>query len=109
LTRIIDLKEPANTTGEANELISVAQVHKPISVKQLATLYGLKAGAVYEFIRTDPSFPYVNAGVKKKFLINTDEFETWLKSRTTKQKHEHFAVPSSLDLISAFKNSGGNK
>lgn len=84
---------------------------KLLTVKDLARLYGLKMGAIYEFIKTEPDFPYVNVGVKKKFLIDVSQFETWLMERTKKQKHEHFAIPTALDLATVFKNKplGVNK
>ena len=90
-----------------------SQRHQPrlVTVKTLATLYGLNQGAVYSFIKTEPDFPYVNVGVKKKFLVDVAHFETWLADRTKKQKHEHFSVPTALDLSTVFKNKpqGGNK
>jgi len=87
--------------------------HRPssVSVKDLAALYGLNIGAIYALIKTEPDFPYVNAGIKKKFLVDVAQFETWLAERTKKQKHERFAVPSYFDLETVFKNKppGGIK
>lgn len=82
-----------------------------VTVKTLAKLYGLNQGAVYALIKTEPDFPYVNVGVKKKFLVDVSQFEMWLAERTKKQKHEHFAVPTAFDLKTVFKNKtpGGNK
>lgn len=89
------------------------QRHQPrlVTVKTLATLYGLNQGAVYALIKTEPDFPYINVGLKKKFMIDVSQFETWLAERTRKQKHEHFAVPTALDLKAVFKNKtpGGIK
>lgn len=87
--------------------------HQPklLTVKDLAKLYGLKIGAIYEFTKTEPDFPYVNVGVKKKFLIDASQFEIWLRERTKKEKHEHFVIPTALDLTTVFKNkpSRGSK
>lgn len=84
---------------------------KLVAVKELARLYGLTIGAIYTFIKTEPDFPYINIGVKKKFLVDVSQFEMWLADRTKRQKHAHFAIPSAVDLMNAFKNksSGGNK
>lgn len=82
-----------------------------VTVKELARLYGLTIGSIYAFIQTEPDFPYINVGLKKKFLVDVGQFEIWLADRTKKQKHEHFAIPSAVDLMTAFKNKtpGGNK
>ena len=82
-----------------------------VSVKEIAKLFRLNIGAVYALRKTEPDFPYVNAGIKKKFLVDVAQFETWLAERTKKQKHEHFAVPSYFDLEAVFKNKtpGGIK
>lgn len=89
------------------------QRHQPrlITVKTLAKLYGLNQGAIYTLIKTEPDFPYVNVGVKKKFLVDVSQFEMWLVNRTGRQKHEHFAIPTALDLKTVFKNKtpGGIK
>ncbi len=82
-----------------------------VPVKELARLYGLSTGAVYSFIKTEPDFPYVNVGVKKKFMVDIVLFESWIADRTKRQKHEHFAIPNAVDLMTVFKNKtpGGYK
>lgn len=62
-------------------------------------------------INRNPDFPYVNVGLKKKFMVDVAQFEIWMKERTKKQKHEHFAIPSAVDLMTVFKNKipGGIK
>ncbi len=82
-----------------------------VAVKALALKYGVGPATIYEFIKTEPDFPYVNVGVKKKFLIDVNKFDIWLTERTKKQKHEHFAIPTALDLTTVFKSksSGANK
>jgi hypothetical protein len=84
---------------------------KFLSIKDVAALYGMKVGAIYEFIKGEPDFPYVNAGVKKRFMIDVTQFEAWLTERTVKQKHARFSVPTALDLLTAFKTKlpGGVK
>jgi predicted DNA-binding transcriptional regulator AlpA len=78
-----------------------------VTIKELSRLYGLKMGSIYAFIKTEPNFPYVNVGIKKRFLIDVIEFESWLMERTKKQKREHFAIPSAVDLIKVFKTGVG--
>ena len=74
-----------------------------VPVKELAALYGIKTGVVYEWIRAESSFPYVNAGAKKKFLVQLDLFEVWLRDRTMNQRKEHFAAPTTAELLALFK------
>ena len=76
-----------------------------LSIKEVACRYGLKKGALYHFIKTDPMFPYINLGVKKKFFIDTKGFEAWMKDRTKKQKHAHFSIPTVVDLTKLFKGA----
>ena len=78
---------------------------KYLTVKELAAHHGLNVGAIYSLIKAEPDFPYINTGVKKKFMVDLSQFEIWLDKRTQKQKCEHFKVPSSLDLVSIFKST----
>jgi hypothetical protein len=74
-----------------------------VTVKRLAALYGLKAAAVYAFIKADPSFPYKNVGLKKKYVVDVDQFETWTTRRTTEEKNMQFGIPTTTELIARFK------
>lgn len=80
-----------------------------LTVKELAQVTGVKVGAIYEFISTEPDFPVVNKGVRKKYMIDPVQFEIWLAGRTAKQRHRRFGVPSDLDMQKLFKGkqSGG--
>ena len=80
-----------------------------LTVKELSQLTGVKVGAIYEFINTEPDFPVVNKGVRKKYMIDPVQFEIWLAGRTSKQRHRRFGVPSDLDMQKLFKgkNSRG--
>lgn len=78
---------------------------RPVTVKELAAHYGLNIGTIYSLIKTEPDFPYINVGIKKKFMVDLIQFEAWINKRTEKQKHEYFKIPSSFDLIKIFKNN----
>ena len=103
MTRIPDLTEPAIATAAAHEATSAAVTPKFVPVKQLAALYGLNVGVVYEWIKTDSTFPYVNTGVKKKFMVQLDLFETWLQERTQRQKNDRFGIPTTDELLQLFR------
>jgi hypothetical protein len=92
---------PKTSAAASNDV----QGPRLVSVKALAARYGLNKAAIYGSIKTDPTFPYANVGLKKKFMIDVCHFETWLARRTDRQKHEHFAIPSTADLLAAFKGS----
>lgn len=106
-----DLSVSGRSNGGVPKTSGESAYSRPrlVTVKDLARLYRLSIGAVYSLIKTEPDFPYVNVGLKKKFLIDVAEFETWFADRTKKQKHAHFAIPSIFDLKKVFKINGGNK
>lgn len=70
-----------------------------VSVKALAIHYGMSKSTLYALIRSDPTFPYLNVGLKKKLMIEAAKFEMWLNARTDKQKDEHFGLPAANGLI----------
>lgn len=70
-----------------------------VSVKALAGQYGIAKSTLYELIKSDPNFPYKNVGLKKKFMIDVAEFESWLTMRTQKQKGEAFNLPPADELL----------
>ncbi len=74
-----------------------------VSVKELAAQYGISKSAVYELIKSDPTFPYKNVGAKKKFMIDAAKFAVWLESRTEKQKDDHFGLPTAHGLLEKYK------
>lgn len=74
-----------------------------ISVKALAQLYDLGKSTVYEHIRSDPSFPVRNVGVRKKFMIDRIEFEKWLIDRTNRERRQTLNIPTANQLLKRFK------
>lgn len=74
-----------------------------VSVKDLASRYGVSKSTLYELIRTDPSFPYKNVGLKKRLIIDAAEFESWLNSRTQRQKEKAFSLPTANELLNKRK------
>lgn len=68
-------------------------------VRELAVRYGVSKSTLYELIRTDPTFPYKNVGVKKRLVIDAAEFESWLNGRTQRQKEEVFNLPTAEELL----------
>lgn len=69
------------------------------SIKEVASMYGISQWLIYHHIKTDPTFPFVNVGIKKKLLIEPKAFEEWLSSRTRKQIHQDFNLPTAKELL----------
>lgn len=74
-----------------------------VSVRQLAAIYGIAASTLYAHIQADPTFPYMNIGLGRKFLIDRKRFEEWLIQKTEREKRRHFGIPTALELTEAFK------
>jgi len=55
-------------------------------------------------IKSEPNFPYINVGLKKKYMIDLAKFYTWLNERTEQQKHDRLGIPTTVDLMKAFSN-----
>jgi hypothetical protein len=79
--------------------------HRWVTVRQLANYYNLNVSAIYAFIRTMPDFPYINVGLKRKYMVDRIQFEAWLTERTEKQKQVHFNIPTAMDLLASFRSS----
>lgn len=93
-----ELKPDPKTSGEV-----ILDGPRLVAIKELTKLYGLKLSAVYGLIKTDSSFPVVNIGLKKKYMIDLIHFEKWLTTRTAKEKQDRSHHPTSQDLLKMFK------
>lgn len=62
-------------------------------------MYGISQWLIYDHIKSDPTFPSVNVGLKKRLLIRLEHFDKWLNDRSHKQVLETHNLPSSSDLI----------
>lgn len=69
------------------------------SIKEVSQMYGISQWLIYHHIKTDPTFPYVNVGIKKKLLIDLKSFDEWLMSRTKRQVLQGFNLPSAEELL----------
>lgn len=62
-------------------------------------MYGISQWLLYSHIKSDPSFPVVNVGIKKKYLIDLVQFDLWLKRKSGKDTEDKFNLPSSSELL----------
>lgn len=74
-----------------------------VGVRDIAIRYGISKTLIYDLIRTDPTFPYKNAGLRKRFVIDAAEFDLWLSLRTKRNKEEVFNLPTAEELLRAKK------
>lgn len=94
-----ELKAAPKTSGE----ISSVQP-RLVPIKELTRLYSLKLSAVYGLIHTDSTFPAVNVGLKKKYMIDLNDFNKWLEARSVKAKQARSNEPTSQDLLKMFRS-----
>ncbi len=74
-----------------------------ITLLEAAKKYNMSRISLYRLIKTDPSFPYVNMGLKKKYMICPDDFETWSLNRIAKEKSQQFQLATADELIKRSK------
>lgn len=71
------------------------------SIKEVSTMLGISQWLIYHHIKSDPSFPYVNVGIKKKLLIDLKQFEAWIMKRSKKEVEKNFNLPTAQELLEA--------
>jgi len=69
------------------------------SIKEVVEMYGISQWLIYHHIKTDPTFPYVNIGVKKRFLIDLEKLDQWLANRNKEHIAQLHQLPSSSELL----------
>lgn len=53
-----------------------------LTVKEVSEMLRVSQWTVYHLIKTDPTFPSLNVGIKKKFVVKAAELEQWLTNRS---------------------------
>lgn len=69
------------------------------SIKEVSSMYGISQWLIYAHIKSDPTFPYVNVGLKKKLLIDITRFENWILKRSKVEIEKGFNLPSAQELL----------
>jgi len=78
---------------------SVESRKKFYSIKEISDMYGISLWLLYEHVKSDPTFPVINIGLKKKFVIDPVQFESWLESKTKKFRDGEHDLPNSDELL----------
>ena len=68
------------------------------SIGEISAMYGISQWLLYYHIKTDPSFPHINIGAKKKFLIGLKEFDSWLTEKGHRATLEQHLLPDPKKL-----------
>jgi len=69
------------------------------SIKEVSRMYGISQWLIYHHIKNDPTFPVVNVGIKKRFLIDPGLLDAWIEVKTNKFKQtEHNLISSGMLL-----------
>ena len=94
---------PSNKRKKTVSKITMPQVQqtnkKFYSIKEVSQMYGIGQWLIYQHIKTDPTFPYVNVGIKKKLLIDLKGFEQWLLGRSKKNNNEKHHLLNANELM----------
>ena len=69
-----------------------------LSIKEAARMFHVSDWTLYQLIRTDPSFPALNVGIKKKFVIEPNSLDAWFKNRSKRQRDFNFDLPNANEL-----------
>lgn len=74
--------------------------NKYLSIKETSMIYGISTWTLYELIKTDKTFPWVNLGIKKRYAIDKFKLEDWISKRST--NYEFYASASADDILKKF-------
>jgi hypothetical protein len=76
-----------------------------LKVLEIAKLFGISPSCIYESIRIDPTFPYINLGPRKNYRINPDHFEKWLHKQSRYKSPLKLSIPTALELLKEVKGN----
>ena len=81
LTEVPEISRP-HGQGEENQSIPQTQF---LTIKEVAQMIRVSQWSIYHMIKNNKEFPYLNVGVKKKFVIDREKLAIWMKSRTNEK------------------------
>lgn len=84
---------------QISELFNLNESRELLTVKDVAIIYKICQRTIYDLIKTDSSFPYINVGLKKKYMIDKEKLETWIEKRTRRERQNQFRLAEPQDLI----------
>lgn len=98
------LKRHVNHLGfimsNLKKLMAIKMVPKEyLTVIQIAKMFNVSQWSIYEDIRTDPTFPFLNLGPKKNYRINPKEYKKWSKGKSKSTKLQIAKIKSIEELL----------
>lgn len=76
-----------------------------LTVKEIAQMMRVSDWTIYNIIKTDRTFPAVNIGLKKRFVIDRERLPIWLEKRTKNIFLKENFLPLPEEMFS--KSKGG--
>lgn len=99
---VTDLKERP-LTGRPHPCWPLSEANLPpkrfYTIKEVSSMFGISQWLIYHHIKSDPTFPYVNVGFKKKLLIELKPLEEWIYKRSRKEVEQNFSLPTAQELL----------
>ena len=81
LTQVPEISRPL---GHGEETKNLPQTQF-LTIREVSQMMRISQWSIYHMIKNDKSFPYLNVGVKKKFIIDREKLATWIKSRANEE------------------------
>ncbi len=69
-----------------------------LKVSEVVAKYPLTRWAIYQAIKNDPVFPFINIEPVKNYRINEPKLKIWLL-RSQGRTSSNVAIPSALELL----------
>jgi predicted DNA-binding transcriptional regulator AlpA len=95
----------ANVTDTADQALTKdSQNYRPaerdyLTVKEVADMLRVSDWTIYNIIKTDRSFPYLNIDLKKKLVIENAKLSDWLSKRTKRLLQIESNIPTGEALL----------
>lgn len=86
---------PKNTRNERS-----AEVRAFLTVKEVADMLRVSDWTIYSLIKTDPTFPYINIGIKKKLVVESARLSEWMARRSRRLLLAEKNIPTASQLLS---------
>ena len=83
LTKEFEKARPQDT-----EIQEKIVVKKYLTAKEAMQFMNISEWSLYNLIHRDPTFPYLNVGVTKKYVIDSERLSQWLENRIQKAKEK---------------------
>lgn len=82
------------------KLVAIKMAPKEyLTPTKVAKMFNVSQWSIYEAIRTDPTFPFLNLGPKKNYRINPKEYKKWSEGKSKSTKLQIAKIKSVEELL----------